>query len=73
MPCTTLNKGRGMPHTTLKHVQRTPRTAFMQDQGAAPRSLHAGAGGRPALPSCWCRGMPRTALKPGQGDAPHNM
>ena len=50
-----------------------PRTAFMQGQGNAPHSLHAGAGGCPARPSCRGRGVPRTAFMLGQGAAPHNL
>ena len=44
-----------------------PRTAFMQGQEDAPHSLHEGAGGCPAQPSCRGKGMPRTAFMQGRG------
>ena len=70
-----LGRGMGMPRPTFRPG----------GMGNAPHSLHVGAGGCPAQPSCRGRGMPRTAFRPGgmgmpriafmqgQVHAPHNF
>ena len=61
--------GRGAAQRSCRG-RMMPRTAFMQGQGGAPHSLHAGAGVCPAQPSCRGWMTPPTAMQ-GQGDAPH--
>ena len=51
----------------------TPRTAVMQGHGDAAHSLHAGAGGCPAQPSCRGWGVPYTTCMHGQFCDPYRL